>query len=285
MKKRTKMISLIMAMALVGTLTACGSGSSGAASDGGSASSDLSGTVAVGGSTSMESVIGYLKEQFTNDNSGVTISYAGVGSGGGIEGASNGTYDIGLSSRDLKDEEIEKGLVATPIALDGITVIVNADNGVDDLSLEDITAIYSGQITNWSELGGDDLEIALIGREESSGTRDGFESITGTDGSYLDQELTSTGAVITAVGSSPNAVGYASLSAVEGQTDIKAVTVDGVACSEETILDGSYAIQRPFVLVTQEDAALSEEAQAFFDFCISDDAADLIRSAGAVPLT
>ncbi len=295
MKNREKLISLVLAAAMIGTLTACGSGSSESAaakeeaaaeaeSGQESSSSALSGTVATGGSTSMESVIGYLKEQFTNDNGGVTISYAGVGSGGGIEGVSNGTYDIGLSSRDLKDEETEKGLAATTLALDGIAVIVNVDNGVDDLSLEQITAIYSGEITNWSEVGGSDLEIALIGREESSGTRDGFESITGTDGTYLDQELTSTGAVIAAVSSSANAVGYASLSAVEGQTDVKAVTVDGTACSEETILDGSYLIQRPFVLVTVEGTELSEAAQAFYDFCISDEATELIRSAGAVPL-
>ncbi|MCC8142177.1 MAG: phosphate ABC transporter substrate-binding protein [Lachnospiraceae bacterium] len=307
MKKRMKLIGVIMTMAALGTLTACGSSGTTAEEEGDTAaseesvavvedesaaaegesaatSSDLSGTVAVGGSTSMESVIGYLKEQFTNDNSGVTISYAGVGSGGGIEGASNGTYDIGLSSRDLKEEEADNGLTATTLALDGITVIVNSGNGVEDLSLDDITAIYNGEITNWSEVGGDDLEIALIGREESSGTRDGFESITDTDGSHLDQELTSTGAVITAVGSSDNAIGYASLSAVEGQADIKAVTVDGVACSEETILDGSYAIQRPFVMVTNDSEPLSTEAQAFFDFCISDDAKELIRAAGAVPL-
>ncbi len=295
-KKGKKWVSLVLAVSLAGALTACGSGSTDAATDSGAAESEstsavseeaateLNGTVAVGGSTSMESVIGYLKEQFTEDHDGVTISYAGVGSGGGIEGVSNGTYDIGLSSRDLKDEETEQGLTATTLALDGITVIVNADNGVENLSLDEITAIYSGEITNWSEVGGDDLEIALIGREESSGTRDGFESITGTDGSCLDQELTSTGAVITAVGSSANAVGYASLSAVEGQTDVKAVTVDGVACSEETILDGSYAIQRPFVLVTVDGEELSDVAQAFFDFCLSSEATDLIRDAGAVPI-
>ncbi len=304
MKKRMKLIGLILAGAGRGGCLAAGgnskSGETGSTSSSGSGSStassgttssstssgssDLSGTVATGGSTSMESVIGYLKEQFTTDNSGVTISYAGIGSGGGIEGASNGTYDIGLSSRDLTDEEAESGLKAETLALDGITVIVSADNGVDDLSMEQIAGIYSGEITNWNEVGGDDLEIALIGREESSGTRDGFESITGTDGSYLDQELTSTGAVITAVGSSPNAIGYASLSAVEGQSDIKAVTVDGVECSEETILDGSYTIQRPFVLVTSEDATLGEAAQAFYDFCLSDEATELIRGAGAVPI-
>ncbi len=297
MKTRKKWIGLLLTVALAGTLTACGN--SGAQSEEGesagsvqteaesSAQSEteaLAGTIATGGSTSMESVIGYLKEQFTEDNSGVTISYAGIGSGGGIEGVANGTYDIGLSSRDLKEEETEQGLVATTIALDGITVIVNAENGVEDLALDDITAIYNGEITNWSEVGGEDMEIALIGREESSGTRDGFESITGTDGSHLNQELTSTGAVITAVGSSENAIGYASLSAVEGQTDIKAISVDGVTCSEDTILDGSYSIQRPFVFVTSEENELSDVAQAFYDFCISDDAVELIRSAGAVPL-
>ncbi len=300
MKTMKKFMSMILVFACVLSLAACGSSESSSAGSSESsgessaaekeseaeeaADTELSGTVATGGSTSMESVIGYLKEQFTNDHSGVTVSYAGVGSGGGIEGVSNGTYDIGLSSRDLKEEETGDGLTAATLALDGIVVIVNADNGVDDLSLGQITAIYNKEITNWSEVGGEDLEISLIGREESSGTRDGFESITETDGSNLDQELTSTGAVITAVGSSANAIGYASLSAVEGQTDVKAVDVDGVACSEETILDGTYVIQRPFVLVTKDGETLSDAAQAFYDFCLSDDAADLIRDAGAVPL-
>ncbi len=297
MKTMKKIMSMILVLACAAALAACGSSESSGESSGESSSAaveeneseesadtELSGTVATGGSTSMESVIGYLKEQFTNDHSGVTVSYAGVGSGGGIEGVSNGTYDIGLSSRDLKEEEADNGLKAETLALDGIVVIVNADNGVADLTLEQISAIYNKEITNWSEVGGEDLEISLIGREESSGTRDGFESITETDGSHLDQELTSTGAVITAVASSANAVGYASLSAVEGQTDVTAVNVDGVACSEETILDGSYVIQRPFVLVTKEDGELGEAAQAFYDFCLSADATELIRSAGAVPL-
>ncbi len=273
MKKMKTMVSLALVSAFALAATA------------GAGEDALSGTVALGGSTSMESVIGYLKEQFTEDHSGVTISYAGVGSGGGIEGVSNGTYDIGLSSRDLKEEEKEDGLRAETLALDGIAVIVNADCPVDDLSLEQISAMYSNEITNWSEVGGDDLEVALIGREESSGTRDGFESITETDGSYLSQELTSTGAVITAVANNANAIGYASLSAVEGQEGIKAVTVDTVSCCEETILDGSYAIQRPFVLVTVDGQEFSDAARAFYDFCLSDAAADLIRQAGAVPVT
>ncbi len=283
-------MSLLLVAVMALTLAGCGSSSGNdeeeSEDDETEAESDesLSGTVALGGSTSMESVIGYLKEQFTDDHPDVSVSYAGVGSGGGIEGASNGTYDIGLSSRDLKEEESESGLTASTLALDGIVVIVNEENPVEDLSLEQISAIYNKEITNWNEVGGDDLEIALIGREESSGTRDGFESITETDGSNLSQELTSTGAVISAVSSNANAIGYASLSAVEGQSGIQVVTVDGVACSEDTILDGSYVIQRPFVLVTSDDQPLSDAAQSFFDFCLSDDATELIRSAGAVPL-
>ncbi len=292
MKKMKKLVSVILVSAMALSLGACGSSSTGESEStsedtkesSASGSSDLSGTVATGGSTSMESVIGNLKEQFTNDNSNVTISYAGVGSGGGIEGVSNGTYDIGLSSRDLTDEEAADGLTSDVVALDGITVIVNADNDIDNLTMEEVSKLYNGEITNWSDLGGADLDVTLIGREESSGTRDGFESITETDGSHLDQELTSTGAVITAVASSENAIGYASLSAVEGQDGIKAVTIDDVECSEDTILDGTYAIQRPFVLVTVEGEEMSEAAQAFFDFCLSDDAKELVRSAGAVPL-
>ena len=216
-------------------------------------------------------------------NKDVTVTYDPTGSGTGIESASNGSCDIGLSSRALKDTET--GLVGTTVALDGIAVIVNANCGVDDLSVEQISKIYTGEITNWSEVGGADLEIACIGRESGSGTRDGFESITDTkDKCVLSQELTSTGAVISAVASSENAIGYASLSAVEGQSGIKALTVNGVACTEETVKDGSYEIQRPFVMVTKEGAELSEVAQAFFDFATSADAADLIRNAGAVPV-
>lgn len=245
----------------------------------------LSGSVSTNGSTSMEKVIGVLSEQFMIDNSGVTITYDATGSGTGIEAAKNGTCDIGLSSRALKDEEVAEGLVGTTVALDGIAVIVNADSKVADLTVEQIAQIFTGAVTDWSEVGGDAGAISCIGREAGSGTRDGFESITGTeDTCVLAQELTSTGAVIEAVKGNPNAIGYASLSAVEGQDGIKAVTVGGVACTEETVLDGSYAIQRPFVLVTKDGTALSTQAQAFFDFATSSAANDLIRSAGAVPV-
>ena len=271
---------------LTASLAGCGSSN---ASTSGSASAQestgaLSGTISTNGSTSMEKVIGTLSEAFMGDNSGVTITYDATGSGTGIESAKNKSCDMGLSSRALKDSET--GLKSITVALDGIAIIVNADSGVSNLSLQQISDIFTGKITNWSEIGGSDLEISCIGRESGSGTRDGFESITGTkDSCKLDQELTSTGAVITAVSSSKNAIGYASLSSVEGKTGVKAVTVDGVACSEATVLDGSYKIQRPFNFIVSEDAQLSPAAQAFIEFATSKDAASLIREAGAVPTT
>ena len=291
--KRTakKAMSILAASALLAlTLAGCGSTETetpettdeGATTE---QTSTLSGAVATNGSTSMEEVMGVLTEQFTNDNPDVSVTYDPTGSGTGIEAAANGTADIGLSSRALTDEEIASGLVGTEVALDGIAVIVNANSPVADLTVEQIAQIFTGEITDWSEVGGDAGEIACIGREANSGTRDGFESITDTeDACVLSQELNSTGAVIQAVASSPNAIGYASLSAVEGQEGIKAITVGGVACTEETVKDGTYEIQRPFVFVTKEGAALSEAAQAFFDFATSADASELIAGAGAVPV-
>ena len=243
----------------------------------------LSGTVSTNGSTSMEKVIGALSEQFMTDNSGVSVTYDATGSGAGIEAASNGSADIGLSSRALKDEEKVSGLVGTTVALDGIAVIVNPANKVADLTVEQIAQIFTGEITDWSQLGGEAGTISCIGREAGSGTRDGFESITKTkDACKMDQELTSTGAVIEAVAGNANAIGYASLSSLKDT--VKALTVGGVACSEATVLDGSYAIQRPFVFVTKDSTALSAQAQAFFDFATSAAANDLIRAAGAVPV-
>ena len=245
----------------------------------------LSGSVSTNGSTSMEKVIGALSEQFMADNSGVSVTYDPTGSGAGIEAAGNGSADIGLASRALKDEEKSGGLTETVVALDGIAVIVNAGSKVEDLSVEQIAKIFTGEITDWSEVGGEAGKISCIGREAGSGTRDGFESITKTkDACKLDQELTSTGGVIEAVAGNANAIGYASLSAVEGKDTVKAVTVDGVACTEATVLDGSYAIQRPFVLVTKTGATLSPAAQAFFDYATSPAANDLIKAAGAVPV-
>ena len=244
-----------------------------------------SGKVKTNGSTSMESVIGGLSEAFMEKNSGVTVSYDPTGSGTGIQAVLDGTTDIGLSSRALKDEEKAEGLVETTVALDGIAIIVNKDNPVENRTLDQIAGLATGEITNWSEVGGSDAEVVMEGREAGSGTRDGFESIVGVaDACKYANESTSTGAVIANVSSNANAIGYASLSAVENDDTIKIVTVDGVMPSEETVLDGSYKIQRPFVFVTKEGAELSEQAQAFFDFATSADANDIIRTAGAVPV-
>lgn len=281
-RKNRKFLALGLA-AVLGAAALTGCGSSSTDSSGGSSSGGGT-TVSTNGSTSMEEVVSALSEQYMNDNSGITVTYDPTGSGTGIETVKNGSCDIGLSSRSLKDEE-KDGLTETKIALDGIAIIVNKDNGVEDLTKDQITKIFTGEITNWSEVGGSDMEISCIGRESGSGTRDGFESATGTeDACKLDQELTSTGAVISAVGSNENAIGYASFSAVEGQEDVQQVKVDGVECNEDTIKDGSYTIQRPFCFITRSDAELSDAAQGFFDFATSADAAELIRNAGAVPL-
>ena len=243
----------------------------------------LSGSVSTNGSTSMEKVIGALSEQFMADNSGVSVTYDPTGSGAGIEAAGNGSADIGLASRALKDEEKAGGLTETVVALDGIAVIVNAGSKVEDLSVEQIAKIFTGEITDWSEVGGEAGKISCIGREAGSGTRDGFESITDTkDACQYRQELTSTGDVITTVSQNPNAIGYASLAAIKDS--VKALTVNGVAPTEATVKDGTYLVQRPFVLVTKEGVALSETAQKFFDFATSADAASIISAAGAVPV-
>ena len=243
----------------------------------------LSGTVATDGSTSMEKVIGALGEAFMEANSGVNFTYNPTGSGSGITAVSEGRCDIGLSSRALKDSEVESGLVGTVLAYDGIAVIVNPANTVEDLDIETIAKIYTGEITNWSEVGGADAEIVLVGREAGSGTRNGFEELTETvDKCKYRQELTSTGDVITAVAQNPDAIGYASLASVKDS--VKALKVAGVTPTEETVKDGTYLVQRPFVLVTKEGTALSETAQKFFDFAISADAASIISAAGAVPV-
>lgn len=239
------------------------------------------GTVATDGSTSMEKVIGALGESFMEANKGMTFTYNPTGSGSGIQAVSEGRCDIGVSSRALKDDEKAAGLKETIVALDGIAVIVNPQNPVKDLSLEQIAKIYTGEITNWKDVGGNDAEIVLIGREAGSGTRDGFESITDTkDACQYRQELTSTGDVINTVSQNPDAIGYASLSAVGDS--VKALTVGGVEATEATVKDGSYVVQRPFVLVTKEGTELSPAAQAFFDYALSADAASIIAAAGAV---
>ena len=242
----------------------------------------LTGAVSTDGSTSMEKVIGGLGEMFMELNSGVTFTYNPTGSGAGIKAVQEGRCDIGLSSRALKAEEEEQGLKATVLAYDGIAVIVNPENTVEDLSVEQIAAIYKGEVTNWSEVGGIDAEIVLIGREAGSGTRSGFEEIVEVeDLCQYRQELTSTGDVITAVSQNSGAIGYASLASVKDT--VKAVKVGGVAPSDETVKDETYAIQRPFVLVTKEGTVLTETAQVFFDYITSEAAREVITAAGVVP--
>ena len=280
-----KLISLALTAALaLSILTACGSKNDNSAdtnTDGNNTETTLSGTVSTDGSTSMEKVINSLGESFMAMNKDVKFTYNPTGSGSGIQAVSEGRCDIGLSSRALKDDEKASGLVETVVALDGIAIVVNPENPVSDLDIDTIAKIYTGEITNWKDVGGNDAEIVLIGREAGSGTRDGFESITDTkDACQYRQELTSTGDVINTVSQNPDAIGYASLSAVGDS--VKALTVGGVEATEATVKDGSYVVQRPFVLVTKEGTKLSPAAQAFFDYALSADAASIIAAAGAV---
>ena len=272
-------------------LTGCGSSSSDASktdsasskdsTSADSSSSSLSGTVATDGSTSMEKVIGYLSEAFMQENPNVKVTYNPTGSGSGIEAVGKGSCDIGLASRDLTDDEKSSGLTQTTIAVDGIAMIVNPDNGVDDLTIDQIAEIYTGQITNWKDVGGSDGDIVVIGREAASGTRDGFETITDRkDKCKYAQELTSTGVVIQTVAGNPNAIGYASLADLNDS--VKAIKVGGVAPTEDTVKDGSYKIQRNFNLITKDGTKLSDAAQAFFDYCTGSDAGQYISKAGAV---
>ena len=277
----TLALTAVMALSL---LTACGSKNDNSAdtnTDGSNTETTLSGTVSTDGSTSMEKGINSLGESFMAMNKDVKFTYNPTGSGSGIQAVSEGRCDIGLSSRALKDDEKASGLVETVVALDGIAIVVNPENPVSDLDIDTIAKIYTGEITNWKDVGGNDAEIVLIGREAGSGTRDGFESITDTkDACQYRQELTSTGDVINTVSQNPDAIGYASLSAVGDS--VKALTVGGVEATEATVKDGSYVVQRPFVLVTKEDTKLSPAAQAFFDYALSADAASIIAAAGAV---
>ena len=287
-----KALSALIAGAMILSLTACGATSSSTAASSSAAETSsaaasteatgtLSGSVTTGGSTSVEKVILSLSEAFMQENPDVDVTYDPTGSGAGITGASDGTLDIGLSSRNLKEDET--GLVSTTFALDGIAIIVNNENTVEDLTIDQIKGLATGEITNWSEVGGPDQPVVLVGREAGSGTRDGFESIVGVeDACVYEQELTSTGAVIAAVAANPNAFGYASLSAVDDT--VKAVTVNGVEATEATVQDGSYEIQRPFIFVTKEGEELSDAAQAFIDFATSDAVSEIIANAGAVPV-
>lgn len=274
-----KIISLmVVAVLLVAALTGCGTTNTDTPKDNG----QVSGTVSTDGSTSMEKVIGFLSEAYMEENSAVKVTYNPTGSGSGIKAVQAGSCDIGLASRDLKPEEATD-LNGTVVAIDGIAMIVNKENPVKDLTIEQIAALYKGEITNWSEVGGADAPVVLIGREAASGTRDGFESITDTeDACKYNQELTSTGDVVQTVSSNPNAIGYASLASVKDS--VKLISVEGVTPSTETIQNGSYKIQRNFVMVTKKNAELSPAAKSFFEFATSSAADEWIIEAGAVPV-
>ena len=290
-----RIVSIALCLILALSLAACGQTAAPAATTAPAASAapateapattaaaKLSGTVATDGSTSMEKVVGALGEAFMEANPDTTFTYNPTGSGSGIQAVQEGRCDIGLSSRALKDAEKEAGLTETVLAYDGIAMIVNPANPVEDLSLEQIADIYTGKITNWSEVGGNDSQIVLIGREAGSGTRGGFEEIVGVvDACQYRQELSSTGDVITTVAQNPDAIGYASLAAVKDT--VKALKVAGVTPTEATVKDGTYTIQRPFVLATKTGEKLNDVAQAFFDYATTADASEIITAAGAVP--
>ncbi len=283
-----KLFSLALTAALALSLLAgCGSKTNGDTNTGSTGSvdataSELTGTVNTNGSTSMEKVMKILIESFAEENPGVTVNYTGSGSGAGVTSAIDGTADLGLASRALKPEEESQGAQAHIVALDGVAVVVNPGNPVGDLTVDQIARIFTGEITNWKDLGGDDAEIAVYGREAGSGTRGAFEEIVGvTDNCKYLNEYSSTGDVIGNVASNPSAIGYASLSAVGD--NVKAVKVNGVDCTEATVRDGSYEIQRPFIMITKDGTQLSDAARAFLDYAESSDVADLIAQAGAVP--
>ena len=277
-----KIMSIFAAAALMAAMvTGCGTKTD-VPTDDAAVSKNVSGTVATDGSTSMEKVIGYLSEAYMEENKDVKVTYNPTGSGSGIQAVQEGRCDIGLSSRNLKDEEA-KDLVGTVVAIDGIAIILNPENPIADLTIDQIAQLYKGEITNWKEIGGNDAPVVLIGREAASGTRDGFESITGTeDACKYSQELTSTGDVVQTVASNPNAIGYASLASVKDT--VKAIDVEGVTPTTETIQNGTYKVQRNFVFVTKKNTELSGAAKAFFDFATSSAADKLIEEAGAVPV-
>lgn len=270
-----KLIALLLsAVMCAALLSGCGGGET-------DDENKLSGVVNTDGSTSMDKVVKGLAEVFMGENTGVTVNYTGSGSGAGVEAVLSGTADIGLASRGLKEQETAEGAVAHVIALDGVSVIVHPENVVTDLSAEQIAKIFTGEISNWSELGGEDTVIAVYGREAGSGTRSAFEEIVDVaDKCAYINEYSSTGDMVGSVAGNPNAIGYASLASVN--ESVKTVKVNGVDCTEETIKDGSYQIQRPFVMITKEGVALSDAAQAFLDFAKSDAAAEIIAMAGAV---
>lgn len=288
-----KLISLIAGVAIVAAATGCSqtatSSVAGTSSTAGTsvseasstATEELSGTLSMNGSTSMEKVIKAVNGAFMEKNKGVTVNLNLTGSGTGIQEASEGKCDIGNSSRKLKDEEAEK-LDATVVGLDGIALVVNPVNKLEDITLQDLAKVYSGEITNWKELGGDDKAIVVIGREDGSGTRDGFESIVmGDKEPKYAQELESTGSVINAVATTDGAIGYASLANVD--ETVKALKVGGIEATEENVKSGAYEVQRPFICATLKGSD-NKLVKAYLDFILSEEGQVLVLAQGAVPV-
>lgn len=273
MKKRIfAVVSAVCLMAA--TITGCGS----KASEG----EALEGKVTLAGSTSMEKLCEALSESFMADNPGVTVTVEYTGSGAGLESLAAGSVDIGNASRRLKDEEKTNGSVENIVAIDGIAVITEKNNSVTDISAEALSKIYTGEITNWSDLGGADMPIVVIGREAGSGTRDAFEELLEIEeGCKYAQELDSTGAVLAKVASTPGAIGYVSLDVVD--SSVIGLKLDGVEPSEEQILAGNYILQRPFVMATTgEISEQSEAVKAWFAYIGSDAGKEVIKKVGLI---
>ncbi|MGN0169244.1 MAG: phosphate ABC transporter substrate-binding protein [Lachnospiraceae bacterium] len=286
--KRKSLIAALMAVSVM-TLGLVGCGNQQADSQdsedaGASAqeSTELSGNLTLAGSTSMEKVCEALSESFMAKNPGVNVSVEYTGSGAGLESLAAGSVDIGNASRSLSDEEVNAGAVENVIAIDGIAVIVDKENTVNDISAEDLAKIYTGEISNWKELGGKDEAIVVIGREAGSGTRDAFEELLGVaENCAYAQELDSTGGVLAKVGSTPGSIGYVSLDVVDDT--VIGVSLNGVEPTEENILAGDYLLSRPFVMATMGDvSAQNEVVQAWFDYIASEEGQQVISSVGLI---
>ena len=243
---------------------------------------DLSGSISMVGSTSMEKLANALSEAFMEEHPDVTVTAEFVGSGAGIEAVTNGTTDIGNSSRSLKDEEKAAGVIENVVAIDGIAVCVDPANEVADLTKEQLTNIYNGTVTNWKEVGGADEPIIVIGREAGSGTRGAFEELVDlVDGCKYANELDSTGAVIAKVASTPGAIGYASLDALDDS--VKALSLEGVEATAENIKAGNYFLSRPFVMATKgEISEQNDLVQAWFDFVLGDEGQQVASEVGLI---
>ena len=292
MKNRMrKLLVLATAATLMTTaFTGCGSDNSSNAdtntasdaSDNGSSSGDVSGSISLAGSTSMEKLCEALKESFMEQNPNVTVTVEYTGSGAGIESVTAGSCDIGDSSRALTDDEKANGIEENIVAIDGIAVITDKDNSVTELSSDDLKKIYTGEITNWNELGGNDEAIVVIGREAASGTRGAFEELLDiADQCKYAQELDSTGAVLAKVGSTPGAIGYVSLDVLDDT--VTAMNLDGVEPTEENIVAGKYLLSRPFVMATKGKIdEQNDTVKAWFDYISSDAGQEVIKSVGLI---